>query len=282
MSFIERPPSRYSSLSDRELEVLRLLAAGHTVKSIAAQLDRTEASINERLRDARRKTGVGSSRELARLLDAQKIWDRNFDLSTGASTTKTTEQPPSKGRPWSKGKIAMLMTLPVAAAGLLMFATNPIPQAASPQVAQAASPQVAQATAARQSPLVGSWSLDVARIPAEERPQRVTIAFEVSPDRKWTTRVEMVGPDGSSRHAQSTAAPDGVAVPITGNMEFIDTVSLRQPAPNTLVMTLGKNGAPVSTRVYTASKDRRSMTETIVWAGSDIPKLETTHFNRID
>ena len=58
-------------------------------------------------------------------------------------------------------------------------------------------------------------------------------------------------------------------------------VWLRQPAPNTLVMTLGKNGAPVSTRVYTVAKDRKSMTETIIWASTGIPKLETTYFNRV-
>ena len=47
-------------------------------------------------------------------------------------------------------------------------------------------------------------------------------------------------------------------------------------------MTLGKQGVPVSTRVYAVAKDGKSMTETIVWAGSGIPKLETTHFKRID
>lgn len=46
-------------------------------------------------------------------------------------------------------------------------------------------------------------------------------------------------------------------------------------------MTLGKNGAPVSTRVYTAAKDGRSMTETIVWAGDSVPELETTYFSKV-
>ena len=62
---------------------------------------------------------------------------------------------------------------------------------------------------------------------------------------------------------------------------FIDSASLRQPAPGTLVMTLGKDGAPVSTRVYTVSRDRKSMTETIIWAGSAMPRLETNTFHRI-
>lgn len=272
---MERLPSSLAALNEKELEVLRLLAAGHTVKSIAASLGRSEASINERLRDARRKTSVGSSRELARLIDAQKSWDKNIDLSAHSSPSNGLEQPPSAGLIRPKGTLVMAISLPIAAAlGLVLAGTNPSPQAQSAQASQ-----VDQTTL---SPLDGRWSLDVKRIPEAERPQRVTIDFRVSSDQRWTTHVEIVSPDGSIRNAESTAALNGVPVPITGNMEFIDSVSLRQPAPDTLVMTLGKNGAPVSTRVYTVAKDRKSMTETIVWASNGIPKLETTYFHRND
>ena len=169
----------------------------------------------------------------------------------------------------------MAIALPIAAAlGLALAGTNSLPQAQSLQASEAAVTQP--------PPLVGRWSLDVLRIPEEERPQRVTIDFRVSPDQKWTTHVEIVGADGASMRAQSTAAADGVSVASTGNMPFVDTVSLRHPSPDTLVMTLGKNGAPVSTRVYTVSKDGHSMTETIIWASTGIPKLETTYFHRID
>lgn len=85
------------TLTEKELEILRLLAGGHTVKSIAAQLERSEASINERLREARRKTGVGSSRELARLLAEQKIWDRKIDLLPSADPAEAPLVPRTKG-----------------------------------------------------------------------------------------------------------------------------------------------------------------------------------------
>ena len=98
-------PISPDALTDKELEILRLLAGGHTVKSIAARLDRSEASINERLREARRKTGVGSSRELARQLDAQKIWDKNIDLSPGEPSAEEPSVPRRKGFEWTKGKI---------------------------------------------------------------------------------------------------------------------------------------------------------------------------------
>jgi len=273
MSAMERLPSSLAALSDKELEILRLLMTGHTVKTIASQLGRSEASVNERLRDARRKTGIGSSRELARLLDAQKIWDKNIELPAPGLTTHDLCQPPSMGRTRSKGTLVMAITLPIAAAiGLALAGTGSSPETAEPQSAHAA--------ATRQSPLVGRWALDVMRIPETERPRRMTIEFQLSPDQKWITHVEVVTADGATMHAESTAATDGVPVAGTGSMPFFDTVSLRQPAPNTLVMTLGKNGTPVSTRVYTVSKDRKTMTETIIWAGNALPKLETTYFNR--
>lgn len=272
MSAPNQPHSVLAALTEKELEILRLLTVGHTVKSIAVRLGRTEASINERLRDARRKTGVGSSRELARLLDAQKIWDKNIDLSPQRFPANGMGQPASTGPLRSKGTKLMLIALPIAAGLMVMAADSTYQEARTPP---------AQASAAGLLPLVGRWSLDVAHIPAEERPREVTMAFQVSPDQKWTTLVDIVGTDGASMHAESTAALDGVPVPVTGNMDFIDTVSLRRPAPNTLVMTLGKNGVSVSTRVYTVAKDRKSMTETIVWAGHNLPKLETTYFNRI-
>ncbi|MFM5906506.1 MAG: helix-turn-helix transcriptional regulator [Novosphingobium sp.] len=257
-----------------EVEILRLLTAGHTVKTIAAQLGRSEASINERLRDARRKTGVGSSRELARLLGEQKNRHDFIELSEASTRGEDVASPAQVGRRLSKGNFITLVTLPLAATFGLAMATTDLLQERPGQ-------QVTLAAAHASSPLVGRWSLETARIPENERPQRVTIDFRVSPDGKWATRVDIVTAEGASMHAESTAALDGVAAPGTGNMPFVDSISLRQPAPDTLVMTLGKNGAPVSTRVYTVSKDRKAMTETIIWASPSIPKLETTYFKRI-
>ncbi|GAA0758835.1 DNA-binding CsgD family transcriptional regulator [Erythromicrobium ramosum] len=257
------------ALSDKELEVLRLLAAGHTVKSIAARLDRSEASINERLREARRKTGVGSSRELARRLAAQKIWDRKSDLSPGAPLAEHPLVPRSKGFEWTKGKIAMAFMLPAAALGLALVAgTITMPEAA----------ETAQAAA---TPLAGRWSLDVARLPENERPLAVTITFTPQVDGRLHTLVWVENRDGAKIKAESTAALDGVAVPVGGSMAEIDSVALRQPEPDTLVMTLAKEGQRVSTRVYTVAKDGSSMTETIVWANGEMPEPKAIVFNRI-
>src|SRR5262245_57702439 len=55
-------------LTDREKETLRLLLAGHDAKSAARFLGLSVHTVNERLRDARSKLGVSSSREAARRL----------------------------------------------------------------------------------------------------------------------------------------------------------------------------------------------------------------------
>lgn len=56
------------ALTEKEKQTLRLIVRGHDAKSIARSLDLSVHTINERLRDARHKLAVSSSREAARLL----------------------------------------------------------------------------------------------------------------------------------------------------------------------------------------------------------------------
>ncbi|OYU74886.1 MAG: helix-turn-helix transcriptional regulator, partial [Alphaproteobacteria bacterium PA3] len=137
------------------------------------------------------------------------------------------------------------------------------------------------AQAATASPLAGRWSLDVGRLPENERPLAVTITFTPQADGRWHTLVWIENRDGAKIKAESTAALDGVAVPVGGSMAEIASVALRQPEPDTLVMTLAKGGQRVSTRVYSVAKDGRSMTETIVWANGEMPEPRAVVFNRI-
>lgn len=55
-------------LSEKEKQTLRLIVRGHDAKSSARLLGLSVHTINERLRDARRKMAVSSSREAARML----------------------------------------------------------------------------------------------------------------------------------------------------------------------------------------------------------------------
>jgi DNA-binding CsgD family transcriptional regulator len=106
-----------SRLNEPEQRVLRLLAEGHTAKSIATELGMTPAAVNERLREARRKTGVGSSRELARVLKAQE--NRHEQIEVGSRRPIPAEM--SLGvadlRRSQTGVYAMVGLFVVAAAG---------------------------------------------------------------------------------------------------------------------------------------------------------------------
>lgn len=60
------------TLTDKEKDALRLLLRGHDAKSSARELGLSVHTVNERLREARRKLGVTSSREAARRLAAEE------------------------------------------------------------------------------------------------------------------------------------------------------------------------------------------------------------------
>jgi len=66
------PDTLTDTLSDKERQTLRLILRGHDAKSSARELGLSVHTVNERLRDARRKLGVTSSREAARRLLAEE------------------------------------------------------------------------------------------------------------------------------------------------------------------------------------------------------------------
>ena len=71
-------------LTEKEKQTLRLIVRGHDAKSTARSLGLSVHTINERLRDARRKMAVSSSREAARLLlEAEGVPDFLGDSGIG-------------------------------------------------------------------------------------------------------------------------------------------------------------------------------------------------------
>lgn len=136
---------------------------------------------------------------------------------------------------------------------------------------------------AQASPLIGVWAVDVARlpIPAEARPQRVTITFAEAGSGRLATRVEVVDAQGARMHAEGTTALDGTPAAVTGNLEA-DVSATTMPIPQVLVMQLAKQGVPASTRVYTVAADGESMVETAAYVGSDgKPIMRTNYFARV-
>jgi DNA-binding CsgD family transcriptional regulator len=74
----------YATLTEKEKQTLRLIVRGHDAKSTARHLGLSVHTINERLRDARRKLAVSSSREAARMVferegsDPKSVADEEF------------------------------------------------------------------------------------------------------------------------------------------------------------------------------------------------------------
>lgn len=137
----------FSALNLPEREVLRLLAQGHTAKSIATLTGKSEGSVNERLREARRKTGIASSRELARLV-AHAEPPKNRDEQIGVDGMPAGDAPGLRWSAWrgprSMGDIAMAFIIGAAALGAILLASQDTPATAS---SVAADPLLA-----------GSWS----------------------------------------------------------------------------------------------------------------------------
>jgi len=71
------------TLTEKEKDALRLLLRGHDAKSSARALGLSVHTVNERLREARRKLGVTSSREAARVLMAAETPERLGDKALG-------------------------------------------------------------------------------------------------------------------------------------------------------------------------------------------------------
>ncbi|WP_454761839.1 helix-turn-helix domain-containing protein [Caulobacter segnis] len=153
---------RVHTLSEREKETLRLLLRGHDAKSAATALSLSVHTVNERLREARRKLGVGSSREAARLL--AEVEDPNFSgdklLGVAAVTFQggdhdASDNPPRKGQApaWLFGGMMIMLAIVavVAVATVLQgdggarLAMTPVALAASPSASDKASAGAAEA-----------------------------------------------------------------------------------------------------------------------------------------
>lgn len=128
-------------LTDREREVLRLLLAGHTAKTIAAELDLSVHTVNDYLREARKKLGVSSSREAARILGEQEeTAPQNHapeeigmgEASDRPDTPDLSKTPGGKSlSPWIIGGAIMFAT---AIAAILIFASAGTPEQGEDEV----------------------------------------------------------------------------------------------------------------------------------------------------
>lgn len=140
----------------------------------------------------------------------------------------------------------------------------------------------AHAASPSKSPLIGRWSLDVSTLPMPPavRPKRVDLEFREAPNGQWTTRVDIVDQNDGKMHSESTLSLDATPGRATGTY-WVDVLAAKMPAPDVLVMQFVYEKIPRSTRVYTVSADRKTLTETETYFTSDgTPKMRTAQFSR--
>lgn len=153
---------RSQTLTEREKETLRLLLEGHDAKSAASALGLSVHTVNERLREARRKLGVGSSREAARALARAEgpnfLGDKQLGVAQAAAPGpehRPSDQRRRLGSPlvWLSGGMVMMLAM-VAAVAMMMaphgdggLAKTPVAYAAADPASDKAGVDYAQAWA---------------------------------------------------------------------------------------------------------------------------------------
>ena len=148
------------ALTEKEKQTLRLIVRGHDAKSTARSLGLSVHTINERLRDARRKMAVSSSREAARLLleaeggltasSPQSLGDAEIGDDPKSSPMDKDAAPIGGAGRWHRrSSIIIGVVLMTFVLGLLALAALPLDTPAAPQSAPAAdiaaSPEVVDA-----------------------------------------------------------------------------------------------------------------------------------------
>jgi DNA-binding CsgD family transcriptional regulator len=121
------------ALTSKEKDTLRLILRGHDAKSSARTLGLSVHTVNERLREARRKLGVTSSREAARQLlaeegdDPENLGDKALGDAAQASVAADETAPAT--RRWARNSLALtsigvlVMSLILAA---FLLPTSPV------------------------------------------------------------------------------------------------------------------------------------------------------------
>ncbi len=144
------------ALTEKEKQTLRLIVRGYDAKSLARRLDISVHTVNERLRNARRKLDVSSSREAARMLVAreeehpQTLVSKPLGEAMAAASLSDHASPPDGTDPrrraaWMTGAIVMSLIL----AALALTTTMQAAPAASEPAASAETSEVAIVQSAR-------------------------------------------------------------------------------------------------------------------------------------
>ncbi len=151
----DRMATGYQALTEKEKQTLRLMVRGHDAKSMARHLGLSVHTVNERLRDARRKLEVSSSREAARLVfdtegeRPQNLVDKEMGeaLASGGMATRGDRRRAQRA-PWvTAGVVIMSIIVGLFALSLVSggFESSEVTQSPNHAAAPVAQSEVTQA-----------------------------------------------------------------------------------------------------------------------------------------
>jgi len=144
------------ALTEKEKQTLRLIVRGHDAKSSARNLGLSVHTINERLRDARRKMAVSSSREAARLLLEAERGDAGAPTPDFVGDMEIGEDAPQRQADENAGRARRPSSL-IIGVSLMTLVLGLLALAALPQLVQTETPPApapAAADPAAQNPAV--------------------------------------------------------------------------------------------------------------------------------
>lgn len=150
----------HHSLTEKEKQTLRLMVRGYDAKSLAQHLGLSVHTVNERLRDARRKLQVSSSREAARILfetesgDPQNLADKQIGEAS-AVNDRPLAAAPDAARKRNQLRIGVIAGVIIMSIFLIVLGASLVSDAA-PSTVAAATPSPVAATAASESSVVRS------------------------------------------------------------------------------------------------------------------------------
>lgn len=222
---------RCAALTEKEKQTLRLIVRGHDAKSTARHLDLSVHTINERLRDARRKLAVSSSREAARLLLEHESADPDFvtDKEIGEAPRPPDMEQHSPGRMKRFARIGIGVVIMSFTLGLLALVA--VPQFAATQDGGSA------ATEATNAAVLSSAKAWLALV--DRRDWAASYAATASSFKKqnteqlWTTTAQKVQVPLGATQSRVLIGRDSVPTPPNGN-EIVKFRTSFANKPNTV------------------------------------------------
>ncbi|RIV83396.1 helix-turn-helix domain-containing protein [Aurantiacibacter zhengii] len=261
-----RATDAIEDLTAKEKEALRLLLAGHDAKSSARELGLSVHTVNDRLRNARRKMEVSSSREAARILgDAEGAppqphahnemgMANESALPDPADLDETRQRGPSKAVWLAGGMLTMSVLIAIAAVTLMTgdapanteaATANAFEESEDAMPASRDAESMAEAEAFLAEVDAGDWegSWEVAGAYFQSEASVAEWAAIIDPVRTPLGAVDARSIATVQRASTLPGAPEGEYEVLQFNTQFAGRA---EPAIETLIMLQGADGWQVT------------------------------------